>query len=322
MSEPLTSSEIEDVLSSIRRLVSDDIRPMGRSAPPAPAVPAAPVVARVEDKLLLTPAFRVVQNVRQNDNGWLAEHVEPTRESVEQEEFGKDAMVTRLGAQVPAFSDEWENEEGDAVLADAGVHAEAGRWEDFSASDAFEEDAFLAGAGSSSKTPDVTDVVEPEEILPHHQYEDESKLFAPERADEQIPGWAQSEFEDDASEDMGDLEDSLETKEVAFVSARSTAWADAAEASVIAALAMQERPNRIHRAASSEFVEDAPPEPHLQAASDAGELRFDEDILRELVRDLIREELQGKLGERMTRSMRKLVRVELLRLLATREFEE
>jgi hypothetical protein len=85
---------------------------------------------------------------------------------------------------------------------------------------------------------------------------------------------------------------------------------------------MQERPNRIHRAASPEFVEDAPPEPHLQAAPDAGELRFDEDILRELVRDLIREELQGKLGERMTRSMRKLVRVELLRLLATREFEE
>ncbi len=322
MSEPLTSSEIEDVLSSIRRLVSDDIRPLGRSVSPTPALPAAPPVVRTEDKLLLTPAFRVVQNAAQQDNGWLAEHVETSQGGLEQEEFGKDAVVTRLGAQVPAFSDEWENEEGDPVLSDASVHAEAGHWEDFSASDAFEEDAFLADARSSSNAPDVSDVVVPEEILPYRRHEDESVLFAPEQADDQVPGWAQSEFEGEVSEDMGDLEDSFETKEVAFVSARRTAWADAAEASVIASLAMQERPSRIHRSASPDFVEETPSEPQHQAASDAGELRFDEDILRELVRDLIREELQGKLGERMTRSMRKLVRVELLRLLATREFEE
>jgi hypothetical protein len=39
------------------------------------------------------------------------------------------------------------------------------------------------------------------------------------------------------------------------------------------------------------------------------------------VRDLIREELQGDLGERITRNVRKLVRAEIARVMATREFD-
>ncbi|MBK6467281.1 MAG: hypothetical protein IPF96_10780 [Rhodobacter sp.] len=68
MSEPLTSHEIEDVLSSIRRLVSEDLRPAARAAglatglsAPAPAAAAAAPDAGAEaGKLLLTPALRVV----------------------------------------------------------------------------------------------------------------------------------------------------------------------------------------------------------------------------------------------------------------------
>lgn len=68
MSEPMSSGEIEDVLSSIRRLVSEDLRqssrpafPSGRPADPAPMPP--PVddrPAAMPGKLLLTPALRVV----------------------------------------------------------------------------------------------------------------------------------------------------------------------------------------------------------------------------------------------------------------------
>ena len=47
---------------------------------------------------------------------------------------------------------------------------------------------------------------------------------------------------------------------------------------------------------------------------------FDEAVLRDLVRDLIREELQGALGERITRNVRKLVRAELNRALAVHDF--
>lgn len=48
---------------------------------------------------------------------------------------------------------------------------------------------------------------------------------------------------------------------------------------------------------------------------------IDEDVLRPIVARLIREELQGELGERITRNVRKLVRREILRALSAREFE-
>lgn len=250
MSEPLTSSEIEDVLSSIRRLVSDDIRPMARNVSPAPQPSAEPTSVRAEDKLLLTPALRVVQTEPRNerDDGWYAERVEPAAENAAPDEFGMNTVVTRLGAQMPAFSEEWENEEGDAVLTEVDPKIRSDDWEDFTANDAFEEDAFLTEAHSGAATSDVRDMVQPEEILPYRQYEDEAELFAPENADDQIPGWAQSVAEDDSGDELIEEDHSVETKEVPFVSARSTAWADAAEASVIASLAMQERPSRIHRA--------------------------------------------------------------------------
>ncbi len=54
---------------------------------------------------------------------------------------------------------------------------------------------------------------------------------------------------------------------------------------------------------------------------DEGDDAFDEDALRDLVREIIREELQGALGERITRNVRKLVRAEVMRALAAREFE-
>lgn len=58
MSERLNSMEIEDVLSSIRRLVSEDLRPAGR-VPPVTGTPAHDP-APAGDKLILTPALRVV----------------------------------------------------------------------------------------------------------------------------------------------------------------------------------------------------------------------------------------------------------------------
>ena len=55
MADPMTNMEIEDVLSSIRRLVSEDLRPGFRAE--SPVEPAA--LAGDEGKLVLTPAFRV-----------------------------------------------------------------------------------------------------------------------------------------------------------------------------------------------------------------------------------------------------------------------
>lgn len=48
---------------------------------------------------------------------------------------------------------------------------------------------------------------------------------------------------------------------------------------------------------------------------------IDEDVLRELVADIVRQELSGALGERITRNVRKLVRREIHRAMLTQEFD-
>jgi len=48
-------------------------------------------------------------------------------------------------------------------------------------------------------------------------------------------------------------------------------------------------------------------------------LPLDERALRALVAEVVREELQGELGERMTLNLRKLVRREILQALAARK---
>lgn len=55
--------------------------------------------------------------------------------------------------------------------------------------------------------------------------------------------------------------------------------------------------------------------------SDLDEAVLDEETLRELVSDIVRRELAGELGERITRNVRKLVRREIHRALLTREFD-
>jgi cell pole-organizing protein PopZ len=48
---------------------------------------------------------------------------------------------------------------------------------------------------------------------------------------------------------------------------------------------------------------------------------LDEAALQEIVRQMIREELQGDLGERITRNVRKLVRAEINRALMARDLD-
>jgi len=51
------------------------------------------------------------------------------------------------------------------------------------------------------------------------------------------------------------------------------------------------------------------------------DLIIDKDILREMVGEIVRQELQGALGERITRNVRKLVRREINRILAAQDFD-
>ncbi|MGR3838076.1 MAG: hypothetical protein ACU0A2_06945, partial [Cognatishimia sp.] len=62
------------------------------------------------------------------------------------------------------------------------------------------------------------------------------------------------------------------------------------------------------QAIASEAIED-----------EIAEAVLDEDMLRDLVGEIVRQELQGPLGERITRNVRKLVRREINRALSSRQ---
>lgn len=137
MSEPMSSVEIEDVLSSIRRLVSEDLRPVAANgASPKPLAPAGKL-------LLLTPALRVVPSIPKpvvaqlpeelpataavSAQDWLPEAAATGEDEVwEQtdthsveglEQTGLTRVVSEIGAAVVAGDEEWEPEVGDAPMA-------------------------------------------------------------------------------------------------------------------------------------------------------------------------------------------------------------
>jgi hypothetical protein len=106
----------------------------------------------------------------------------------------------------------------------------------------------------------------------------------------------------------------------------------------------QERPNRFvfqHRSAQAAApsveplrpVEPAAPQPLARRAEEddgeedegfdifADDRLPDPDALRDLVAEIVRQELQSDLGQRVTRNIRKLVRREIRRALAARDFD-
>ncbi len=79
-------------------------------------------------------------------------------------------------------------------------------------------------------------------------------------------------------------------------------------------------PTFSHHATRAMADEDADDDVDAQVFSSDEDV-LDEEALRDLVADIVREELQGALGERITRNVRKLVRREIHRALAAQELE-
>lgn len=287
MSEALNSSNGEDVLSSIRRLVSEDLRPAGSAAPRTAVAEGG--------KLLLTPALRVVSN-----EGAIASPP-PI-----------DAVVARVSAAVNQQADEWESETGDVPpgAGDAAPmieDAEPGDWDDHKI-------AAYADPVIVLKTPE-------ERAQEAAMAAEEVSAEAAAQAD-QPPGWAQSDGADEAEAPAPEDWAPEDWREAGGNQAEpDQAWADAAEAAVLqelgaASAEVRPEPPRAlpeQGAASRYDLED------LDAAEDDLQLPVDEAMLREIVRDVLREELQGRLGERITRNIRKLVRAEIARVAATEE---
>lgn len=326
MSEAMSKVEIEDVLSSIRRLVSEDRRPsMVRGGPSLERgnMTAGP------DRLLLTPALRVIspelmpEMLADADPVMDAEVAEPVAPPI-------GSLVAGLGAAVDARSEDWESEIGDEPppLPEGAAALDDSDWgEDeprltFAAYPRIQlinpirppsprkvvEDPWAAPELPAANLPPVqaqaehsalveADVLErtelsivtPEilaapEILVADEAFTDDEIYNPLT---DLPDWSQ-EGEDEPQDTLRHGASNLEPDED---------WADAAEAEAMEELAG----GIVHRIASD--AQDTP----------------DEQALRGLVREMIVEELQGQLGQRITRNIRKLVRAEIAKALATQD---
>ena len=111
MSDPMTNVEIEDVLSSIRRLVSEDTRPPQRPAPDPKKAPG---------KLVLTPALRVVADAGPAPMAAPARprSAAPSAATSPFDSVSHEAAAAVLEAALSARGDDWEPD-GSEVLPTA-----------------------------------------------------------------------------------------------------------------------------------------------------------------------------------------------------------
>jgi hypothetical protein len=271
MSGPFGNDEIEDVVSSVRRLVSPDARPKSKSRDAG------------ADRLLLTPALQVV---------------------------GGSESVSRLLLTVPVVEAAGHQPE-DAAAPMSAVGPEADR-----ARDPVPADEDLAGE------PSVLFGSDDEEGLP------------PPGADEEWEGAFWSEPEPALAELALSAEDAVLVEPVPDLAVTAAAEATlevAAEAEaeetgpasggvVPFPGTMQVTPAAAGVMREGHGEAEALLRDVEGAATPSGE-PLDQDALMQLVRSLIREELQGSLGERITQNVRKLVRAEINRALAARSLD-
>jgi hypothetical protein len=328
MSDPMTNTEVEDVLSSIRRLVSDEKR-LEPSPKPEPA----------SDRLVLTPSLRVMDDAAQQSdaaadilpsdnlaahtlthgnvapddgNEWVdiaeafADDVETAGHDDAAEIAQRDPLVLRSEAEAP--------EKGVEGVANDDP------WHDQNA--AFSE---TAGDGRDDADHDTNDDAHHEADDAHdhdNQDTDHDEHTGDNSGTARVP-----------AETLSEKIAALET----LIAGRVDQWEP--DQAGTDAYAGTEPPAMAWEDAEDDVLQDdavkaafAPHvEAHVEAAAIASEpdtpfMSNDEDILdeealRELVSDIVREELQGALGERITRNVRKLVRREIHRALAAQDLE-
>jgi hypothetical protein len=314
MLDPVTNVEVEDVLSSIRRLVSDDKRPS-----------IASVATPSNDRLVLTPALRVAGS---------------------DEDVGETFPETKnQETQIWAWSDfvaSSEQSDGDAEIGlDNTDNSPEGDDEDIAAQELYSEtvgdsqcenddnqsghlqdgtfvettpaiDPFVLEGASEIQTEDTTQEITddtPDTDTPVAERigeQGEAAFFASGAAVlsakiaalETYIGKTDDQWEPD---DTGD-------SDYSGTEAPAMTWNDADSEEI-----------SLDEAATSADT-NTNPEAQAGFAQSVDDI-LDEEALRDLVSDIVREELQGALGERITRNVRKLVRREIHRALAAQELE-
>lgn len=304
MSDPVTNIEIEDVLSSIRRLVAN-----GRQARAA-AASSSLTNTPPEERLVLTPAHRVDDTTR------VADH----------DSFVWKDMIDDAVAERPAVLEEPEPAADSAAAADSIIET------DSTATPAGMAPETGALFQSRRTTRDAPIEADPSEETAPTGLEAKAAEFEAAVARRQDQ-WEPDGVSDEAlagrpvpALDWHDVEEETETAATAAPDRTLPEWTSSTTRA-----ARDPQPDRTETAAPEEAQ--TPPDTgqpdtaRPDAAADAApglsldESILDEESLRDLVAEIVREELQGALGERITRNVRKLVRREIHRALTSQDFD-
>jgi len=332
MSEPLTSHEIEDVLSSIRRLVSEDLRPATRSV--GPAMPPG------SGKLVLTQALRVVPGGDDLAAPAAFADLAPQDGGIAACDDAPGAVAMAADEMLVSLPDEFIAGEDEVIWATAGSLEPLGL-DTMSANDpappvAAEPEAFRRGHWTVETVPRADWIQSDEDWVDEAPVPFAAHRRATLTEDPLARAWADraeaevraeiaaldaSPGDDDPATGYaaGYVVDGLAVPDPMAAGPASDdtaamAWAEPEQVLAAAAEPADAAPAR-------EAAPEAAPAARAPGLFDGEESLIDEEVLRDIVREIIREELAGTLGERITRNVRKLVRVEINRALTAREFE-
>jgi len=361
-----SSAEIEDVLSSIRRLVSEHnaaprrrARPVADEPQPgtadlAPPNDTSPVE---EEKLLLTPS----QRVNDLDDPWapVARPVEEndSEEALESSEDAGDGGSEEIVDGDPADDDadtavdarpadklyDWADTAGfnDTAQPEPATSypSEAG-YDDLTEDTSGDEPETVTAQEDDPFTPGAElFVADPGEAEWPVQDSDRPLRRGPAARVARMAGTSAAERMAGLTPASGGGEPTREEREtsnapeaISPVADADTSNDDMSDAADRAADAVDEasdlEPNTEPRDAqptSSDDddydVEDFGDAPSPFTFPDSDESIIDEEVLREIIVDVLREELQGALGQRITRNVRKMVRREIRIALAMEDLE-
>lgn len=350
MSDPVTNLDIEDVLSSIRRLVTEEGRGDSRRLQPRRPSPAP--------RLLLTPSLRVEHDEDRGDShtppaagaqadratfGRLSEADEAPEpadevaEDVSAADAGEGADAKASG--LPVFVAKARKP---LILSDAlppAANDTASKSEPFFASapavQPADNEAFRARmAELSDDEKRAAEQVAPENFVFASKFAElrsrseilKSKIKALEAAIAETPG----PWEPDGA-GMDDYAGTVPSRlpwrntgpEASDSEAETTVEVPSAEHSVHPEV----EPVDVAPQSAETVAETADAALELAESvaetvePDSDDSFIDEDALRQMVLEIVHRELQGVLGERITRNVRKLVRLEIQRALAAQKVE-
>jgi|GEM_PF-342604 len=362
MSDPVKNSEIEDVLSSIRRLVSENhteparseqVTTAAASASPTYEAPVQREEKQTEktsdraasERLVLTPSLRIPEKATDASE---PHATSPVADTPFVNSLKEDLQPLR--ERLPSFLQERREEDADTVRS-SELRDETSETEQSIVDEAPYMDVQIDENSDAEETPENTVLFPvPEELTfesarateSSEQQVDPSDMRPWEIAGERLSEWhsvrsdqpsaTPAGFEPDGPEDGDNAgmpvsaltwedHDSAADEDTANVSAENTD-VSIEDAEVVAEPIVEAVVETVIEQATPDDTASMEAPSAEQIEAESYEAVLDEEMLRELVGEIVRQELQGPLGERITRNVRKLVRREINRALTARSFND